>query len=95
MHAELQSVSLRIVTLKSTAAMSDAMKGVTIAMMRMNRAINMPQMQKIMMEFRMSKILKKKRLFVVVLCHCLSLFHKKVVMKNNNPKNTLYLTIIK
>ena len=52
MHAELQAVNLRIVTLKSTAAMTDAMKGVTLAMMRMNRAVNMPQMQKIMMEFR-------------------------------------------
>jgi len=52
MHAELQSVNLRIVTLKSTADMTEAMKGVTLAMMRMNRAINMPQMQKIMMEFQ-------------------------------------------
>eukprot|EP00727_Mastigamoeba_balamuthi_P006729 m51a1_g2677 putative charged multivesicular body protein 2a (227) ;mRNA; f:732523-733480 len=51
MHAELQSVSLRIVTLKSTASMTDAMKGACRAMMAMNRQMNLPAMQRIMMEF--------------------------------------------
>ena len=51
MRAELQAVSMRITTLKSTAAMSDAMRGATRAMMVMNRQMNLPQMQRILMEF--------------------------------------------
>eukprot|EP00899_Mesostigma_viride_P016372 jgi/Mesvir1/24736/Mv21999-RA.1 len=51
LKSQLQSVSLRIQTLKSTQAMADAMKGVTKAMGRMNRQLNLPQLQKIMMEF--------------------------------------------
>eukprot|EP00179_Madagascaria_erythrocladioides_P020334 CAMPEP_0198337866 /NCGR_PEP_ID=MMETSP1450-20131203/31466_1 /TAXON_ID=753684 ORGANISM="Madagascaria erythrocladiodes, Strain CCMP3234" /NCGR_SAMPLE_ID=MMETSP1450 /ASSEMBLY_ACC=CAM_ASM_001115 /LENGTH=193 /DNA_ID=CAMNT_0044042707 /DNA_START=208 /DNA_END=786 /DNA_ORIENTATION=- len=51
MRAQLQAVSLRITTLKSTAQLSEAMKGVTRAMIIMNRQINLPAMQRIMMEF--------------------------------------------
>jgi charged multivesicular body protein 2A len=51
MKAELQAVSMRIITLKSTAAMSDAMRGATKAMMVMNKQVNIPQMQRILMEF--------------------------------------------
>eukprot|EP00217_Crustomastix_stigmatica_P004844 CAMPEP_0183795030 /NCGR_PEP_ID=MMETSP0803_2-20130417/4188_1 /TAXON_ID=195967 /ORGANISM="Crustomastix stigmata, Strain CCMP3273" /LENGTH=207 /DNA_ID=CAMNT_0026039439 /DNA_START=88 /DNA_END=708 /DNA_ORIENTATION=- len=51
LKSQLQGVSLRMQTLKSTQAMSDAMKGVTKAMAVMNRQLNMPQLQKIMMEF--------------------------------------------
>lgn len=61
MRAELQAVSMRIVTLKSTAAMGDAMKGATRAMMVMNRQMNLPQMQRILMEFeRQSDIMDSK-----------------------------------
>ena len=38
-------------TLKSTQAMADAMRGATKAMGAMNRQMNLPAMQKIMMEF--------------------------------------------
>lgn len=38
-------------TLKSTQAMGDAMKGVTKAMGQMNRQLNLPGLQRIMMEF--------------------------------------------
>jgi len=51
MKANIQAVSLKITTLKSQGAMANAMKGVTKAMGAMNKQINMPQMQKIMMEF--------------------------------------------
>lgn len=51
LKSQLQSVSLRIQTLKSTQAMADAMKGVTKAMGTMNRQLNLPALQKIMMEF--------------------------------------------
>eukprot|EP01121_Diplochlamys_sp_Union-15-3_P017986 TRINITY_DN6453_c0_g1_i1.p1 TRINITY_DN6453_c0_g1~~TRINITY_DN6453_c0_g1_i1.p1 ORF type:complete len:136 (+),score=33.84 TRINITY_DN6453_c0_g1_i1:35-409(+) len=41
--------------------MADAMKGVTRAMIRMNRQINLPAMQQIMMEFeRQSEIMNMK-----------------------------------
>eukprot|EP00116_Pleurobrachia_bachei_P009710 sb/3469972/ len=51
MKANIQAVSLKITTLKSQGAMANAMKGVTKAMGAMNKQMNMPQMQKIMMEF--------------------------------------------
>ncbi len=40
-------------TLKSTQAMSEAMKGATRAMGAMNRQMNLPALQKIMREFEM------------------------------------------
>jgi len=51
MRTQLQGVSLRIQTMKSNQAMADAMKGVTKAMSRMNKQLNLPQLQRIMMEF--------------------------------------------
>mmetsp|Transcript_12497 Transcript_12497/g.50027 ORF Transcript_12497/g.50027 Transcript_12497/m.50027 type:complete len:221 (-) Transcript_12497:67-729(-) len=51
MKSQLQAVSLRIQTVKSTAAMANAMYGVTRAMASMNQAMNLPAMQRIMMEF--------------------------------------------
>ncbi len=51
MKANIQAVSLKITTLKSNHAMAEAMKGVTKAMMTMNKKMNLPQIQKIMMEF--------------------------------------------
>lgn len=51
MRTQLQGVSLRIQTLRSNQAMADAMKGVTKAMKKMNKQINLPEIQKIMMEF--------------------------------------------
>jgi charged multivesicular body protein 2A len=51
MRAEMQAVSLRLQTLKSTQAMTDAMKGVTRTMVSMNQKMNLPAMQKVMMEF--------------------------------------------
>eukprot|EP00268_Persea_americana_P056354 TRINITY_DN663_c0_g1_i2.p1 TRINITY_DN663_c0_g1~~TRINITY_DN663_c0_g1_i2.p1 ORF type:complete len:225 (-),score=75.06 TRINITY_DN663_c0_g1_i2:252-926(-) len=51
LKSQLQGVSLRIQTLKSTQAMGEAMKGVTKAMGKMNRQMNLPALQKIMQEF--------------------------------------------
>ncbi|KAK8535379.1 hypothetical protein V6N13_081518 [Hibiscus sabdariffa] len=53
LKSQLQGVSLRIQTLKSTQAMGEAMKGVTKAMGQMNRQMNLPSLQKIMQEFEM------------------------------------------
>merc|ERR1719383_992097 len=51
MKANIQAVSLKIQTLKSQNAMAQAMKGVTKAMMNMNKQMKLPEIQKIMMEF--------------------------------------------
>ncbi|KAF0457893.1 charged multivesicular body protein 2a [Gigaspora margarita] len=51
MKTQLQAVSLRIQTLRSNQQMSEAMRGATKAMKSMNRQMNLPAMQKIMMEF--------------------------------------------
>ncbi|EPZ31671.1 hypothetical protein ROZALSC1DRAFT_28727 [Rozella allomycis CSF55] len=51
MKAQLQAVSLRIQTMKSNHQMAEAMKGVTKAMGAMNKRVNLPGIQKIMMEF--------------------------------------------
>ncbi|OAY83505.1 vacuolar protein sorting-associated protein 2 homolog 1-like [Ananas comosus] len=51
LKSQLQGVSLRIQTMKSTQAMGEAMKGVTRAMRQMNRQMNLPELQKIMQEF--------------------------------------------
>ncbi|KAL9224674.1 hypothetical protein vseg_000687 [Gypsophila vaccaria] len=51
LKSQLQGVSLRIQTLKSTQAMGEAMKGVTKAMGQMNRQMNLPNLQKIMQDF--------------------------------------------
>lgn len=67
MKANIQAVSLKITTLKSQGAMANAMKGVTKAMGAMNKQINMPQMQKIMMEFE-KEVCKNSRVVVLRMC---------------------------
>lgn len=53
LKSQLQGVSLRIQTLKSTQAMAEAMKGTTKAMRQMNKQMNLPALQKILQEFEM------------------------------------------
>eukprot|EP00210_Caulerpa_lentillifera_P008276 g7897.t1 len=53
LKSQLQAVSLRLQTLKSTQSMADAMKGATKAMGIMNKRMNLPALQKIMREFEM------------------------------------------
>uniref|UniRef100_A0A0N5ADW3 Charged multivesicular body protein 2a n=1 Tax=Syphacia muris TaxID=451379 RepID=A0A0N5ADW3_9BILA len=61
MRANIQAVSLEVQTLKSQDAMARAMKGVTRAMRSMNKHLNLPQIQKIMMDFeRQSEIMDMK-----------------------------------
>jgi charged multivesicular body protein 2A len=61
MKANLQAVSLKITTLKSNHAMAQAMKGVTKAMKTMNKKMNLPEIQRIMMEFeKQSEIMDMK-----------------------------------
>lgn len=51
MKANIQAISLKMTTLRAQGKMGDAMKSVTKTMKIMNKQMNMPQMQKIMMEF--------------------------------------------
>ena len=51
LKSQLQGVSLRMQTLKSTQAMADAMRGVTRAMSSMNKQLNLPSLNNIMREF--------------------------------------------
>jgi len=61
MRANIQAVSLKLMTIKSQDAMAQAMKGVTKAMMSMNKQLKLPQIQKIMMEFeKQSEIMDMK-----------------------------------
>lgn len=53
LKTQLQAISLKIQTLKSTQAMADAMRGATKAMRGMNKRLNLPNLQKIMREFEM------------------------------------------
>ena len=61
MRANIQAVSLKITTLKSNHSMAQAMKGVTKAMATMNKKMNLPEIQRIMMEFeKQSEIMDMK-----------------------------------
>uniref|UniRef100_A0A1I8GT85 Charged multivesicular body protein 2a n=1 Tax=Macrostomum lignano TaxID=282301 RepID=A0A1I8GT85_9PLAT len=51
MRANIQAISLKIQTLRSTNQMAQAMKGVTLTMQRMNQSMNLPQLQQIMAQF--------------------------------------------
>merc|ERR1719482_2025795 len=51
MKSHMEAVSLRLQTMSSSQQMAQCMKGVTKAMGIMNRKMNLPQIQKIMMEF--------------------------------------------
>merc|ERR1719285_494356 len=46
MKANIQAVSLKIQTLKSQNSMAQAMKGVTKAMMMMNKQMKLPEIEK-------------------------------------------------
>eukprot|EP01023_Acetabularia_acetabulum_P037252 TRINITY_DN3529_c0_g1_i7.p1 TRINITY_DN3529_c0_g1~~TRINITY_DN3529_c0_g1_i7.p1 ORF type:complete len:239 (-),score=70.83 TRINITY_DN3529_c0_g1_i7:809-1525(-) len=53
LKSQLQAVSLRMATLKSTQAMADSMQGATKAMKAMNKKLNLPALQQIMRQFEM------------------------------------------
>lgn len=51
MESQMNTVSMQLQLMKSTEAMNSAMKGVTKAMIRMNKQLKLPKMRKIMQEF--------------------------------------------
>lgn len=52
MKANLQAISLKTATLKSQNSMAQAMRGVTQGLVRMNKQMNLPQIQRIIAEFQ-------------------------------------------
>lgn len=52
MKANLQAISLKTATLKSQSSMASAMRGVTQGLVRMNRQMNLPQIQRVIQEFQ-------------------------------------------
>jgi len=52
LRAHLNAVSLKIQTVKSHEAMASAMRSTTAAMTKMNQKFNLPELQRIMMEFQ-------------------------------------------
>mmetsp|Transcript_45747 Transcript_45747/g.67053 ORF Transcript_45747/g.67053 Transcript_45747/m.67053 type:complete len:212 (+) Transcript_45747:71-706(+) len=62
MKCQMQAVGLRLQTIKSTQAMTDAMKGAAKAMKGMNAKVNPMAMQKILSEFeKQSEIMDDKQ----------------------------------
>lgn len=53
--AELESVSINLITMQSTEAMSSAMRSAALSMQRMNRAQSLPSLQKIIRTFAMEQ----------------------------------------
>lgn len=51
MRSHLQGCALKLQTVKSQAAMADAMQSTTKAMMRMNKAVDVPRINKLMGDF--------------------------------------------
>lgn len=51
MRSHLQSCALKLQTVKSHQAMADAMKSTTTAMMKMNKAVDAPAINKMMADF--------------------------------------------
>ncbi|KAL3309270.1 Charged multivesicular body protein 2A [Cichlidogyrus casuarinus] len=61
MGTNIQTMKLNMITQQSTAKMAEAMKKMTLAMQKMNKSINLPAMQKIMVEFeKQSEIMEMK-----------------------------------
>lgn len=52
MKANLQAISLKTATLKSQNSMASALRGVTQGLVRMNKQMNLPQIQRIIQEFQ-------------------------------------------
>mgnify|MGYP001175163295 FL=1 len=52
LRSHLNAVALKLQTVKSQEAMARAMKSVTEAMVRMNKTVNIPSIQKIMVNFQ-------------------------------------------
>jgi len=49
--AQLRAISLQMTSMQSTQAISESMKKVTTAMIKLNKQVNLPQLQQVMREF--------------------------------------------
>lgn len=62
MQAQLRAVSLQMTEMQSTVALQESMRNATRSMMVMNRQMNLPALQRIMMEFqKQSEMMEMKQ----------------------------------
>jgi len=60
--AQLRAISLQMTTMASVTALTDSMKKVTRSMVALNGQVNLPQLQKVMMEFqKQSEVMDMKQ----------------------------------
>ena len=64
LRSHLNAVALKLQTVKSHEAMASAMKNVTGAMIRMNKTVNVPAMQKIMADPSMQQAMQQSKEYV-------------------------------
>jgi charged multivesicular body protein 2A len=60
-RGQLQKISLRLQTYRTNEQMMQAMKGATVALGNMNRTMNLPQLQRITMEFERENDIMEQR----------------------------------
>lgn len=61
MRSQLQKISLRLQTYRTNEQMMQAMKGATVALGSMNKSMNLPQLQRIAMEFERENDVMEQR----------------------------------
>ena len=61
MRSQLQKISLRLQTYRTNEQMMQAMKGATVALGSMNKSMNLPQLQRIAMEFERENDIMEQR----------------------------------
>ncbi|KAG5959133.1 hypothetical protein E4U58_005085 [Claviceps cyperi] len=61
MRSQLQKISLRLQTYRTNEQMMQAMKGATMALGSMNKSMNLPQLQRIAMEFERENDIMEQR----------------------------------
>ncbi|OAR01700.1 hypothetical protein LLEC1_07186, partial [Akanthomyces lecanii] len=61
MRSQLQQISLRLQTYRTNEQMMQAMKGATMALGSMNKSMNLPQLQRIAMEFERENDVMEQR----------------------------------
>lgn len=65
MQTQLQAISLRIQAVRSSDQMSNSMREATVLLAGMNRSMNLPQLQKISMEFeKQSELMDQRQEFI-------------------------------
>ena len=83
LRSHLNAVALKLQTVKSQEAMARAMKSVTEAMVRMNKTVNIPSIQKIMVNFQVENERAEMTQEVMVL------FRARITFRRATPSTRL------